>query len=113
MCDYSLHDVVSRPAKVGDNLVTTEFWNTATRGFSPAGQPKVAVCLLPGTEVAFESEVERKVARFQLSFFRREPEHFPSPLASTSRPSATMALWRKASRMTAKASWPAASFGLT
>ena len=58
MCDYSLHGVTSRPAKVGDNLVTTEFWNTTTRGFSPPGEPRVAVCLLPGTEVAFETEVD-------------------------------------------------------
>jgi hypothetical protein len=40
MCDYSLHDVTSRPAKVGDELVTTEFWNTTTRGFSPLGNPR-------------------------------------------------------------------------
>ena len=72
MCDYSLHDVTSRPAKVGDELVTTEFWNTTTRGFSPVGEPKVAVCLLPGTEVVFESEVQRRVTGFQLSFFKRE-----------------------------------------
>jgi hypothetical protein len=25
MCDYSLHNVASRPAKVGDKLVTTQF----------------------------------------------------------------------------------------
>jgi len=58
MCDYSLHDVASRPAKVGDKLITTEFWNSTTGGFSAVGEPKVAVCLLPGTEVVFESEVE-------------------------------------------------------
>jgi hypothetical protein len=56
MCDYSLHDVASRPAKVGDRLVTTKF--TVTRGFSAVGEPTVAVCLLPGTEVAFGKEVE-------------------------------------------------------
>jgi hypothetical protein len=28
MCDYSLHDMASRPAKVGDKLVTTKFSNT-------------------------------------------------------------------------------------
>jgi hypothetical protein len=71
MCDYSLHDVPSRSAKVGDKLVTTQFWNTTTHGFSPIGEPKVAVCLLPGTEVAFEAEVERKVTGFQLSFFKK------------------------------------------
>ena len=75
MCDYSLHDVASRPAKVGDKLITTEFWNSTTGGFSAVGEPEVAVCLLPGTEVVFESEVERKMTGFRLSFFKREPEH--------------------------------------
>jgi hypothetical protein len=58
MCDYSLHDVASRPAKVGDKLVTTQFTNSITRGFAAVGEPSVAVCLLPGTEVAFEKEIE-------------------------------------------------------
>src|SRR5262245_36049518 len=58
MCDYSLHHVASRPAKVGDKLVTTQFNNSITRGFAAVGEPNVAVCLLPGTEVAFEKEVE-------------------------------------------------------
>jgi hypothetical protein len=58
MCDYSLHLVASRPAKVGDKLVTTKFNNSITRGFAAVGEPTVAVCLLPGTEVAFEMEVE-------------------------------------------------------
>jgi hypothetical protein len=57
MCDYSLHLVASRPAKVGDKLVTTKFENSMTRGFAAIGEPNVAVCLLPGTEVAFEKEV--------------------------------------------------------
>lgn len=58
MCDYSLHHVASRPARVGDELVSTKFQNSITRGFSAAGEPNVAVCLLPGTELAFEHEVE-------------------------------------------------------
>ncbi len=58
MCDYSLHLVASRPAKVGDELVTTKFNNSITRGFAAIGEPNVAVCLLPGTEVAFEKEVK-------------------------------------------------------
>jgi hypothetical protein len=60
MCDYSLHLVASRPAKVGDKLVTTAFNNSLTGGFASVGEPQVAVCLLPGTEVAFEGEVERE-----------------------------------------------------
>ena len=58
MCDYSLHHVASRPAKVGDKLVTTSFSNSITRGFAEIGEPNVAVCVLPGTELAFEREVE-------------------------------------------------------
>jgi hypothetical protein len=56
MCDYSLYGVASRLAKVGDKLVSTKF--TITGGFAAVGEPNVAVCLLPGTEVAFEKEVE-------------------------------------------------------
>jgi len=58
MCDYSLHLVASRPAKVGDKLVTTRFNNALTGGFAGVQEPAVAVCLLPGTEVAFEREVQ-------------------------------------------------------
>ena len=58
MCDYSLHHVASRLAKVGDKLVTTQFHNSITRGFAAEGEPNVAVCLLPGTEVVFEKEIE-------------------------------------------------------
>ena len=58
MCDYSLHHVASRPAKIEDKLVVTKFNNSITRGFAAVGEPHVAVCLLPGTEVAFEENVE-------------------------------------------------------
>ena len=57
MCDYSLDLVASRPAKVGETLVTTRFQGFTT-GFAAVGERHVAVCLLPGTEVAFEKEVE-------------------------------------------------------
>ncbi len=57
MCDYSLHLIASRPAKVADKLVSTEFVRSITRGFTEAGQPEVAVCLLPGTELAFDDDV--------------------------------------------------------
>jgi hypothetical protein len=90
MCDYSLHHVASRPAKVKDKLFTTEFARSSTRGFAAVGEhgaklvihdgpPKVAVCLLPGTELAFDDDVrydrafrlfgkarvKHKVARFR------------------------------------------------
>jgi hypothetical protein len=58
MCDYSLDLIASRPAKVGDELITTKFENSMTRGFAAIGEPNVGVCLLPGTEVAFEKEVK-------------------------------------------------------
>ena len=64
MCDYSLDFVASRPAKIGDELVTTKFQNSMTRGFAPIGEPDMAVCLLPGTEVAFEKEVKYELILF-------------------------------------------------
>ena len=73
MCDYSLHNVASRPAKVGDKLVTTEFYGSFTRGFSAEGKPNVAVCLLPGTEVAFEQNVVCETDRmFGIGWFKKE-----------------------------------------
>ena len=58
MCDYSLHHVATRPAQIEDKLVTTRFNNSITRGFAAVGEPNVAVCLLPGTELAFNENVE-------------------------------------------------------
>jgi hypothetical protein len=57
MCDYSLQSVLSRPAKVGDKLTTRNF-GTGTRGFAVAEAPATAVCVLPGTELAFSDEVK-------------------------------------------------------
>ena len=56
MCDFSLQSVRSRPAKVGDKLVTRDF-GTGTRGFAAADDPGLAVCVMPGTELAFAGEV--------------------------------------------------------
>jgi hypothetical protein len=56
MCDYSLHNVKSRPAKVGDKLTTHNF-NTGTVGFVAPEDANTAVCVLPGTELAFAKEV--------------------------------------------------------
>jgi hypothetical protein len=56
MCDYSLHSVKSRPAKVGDKLTTRDF-GTGTRGFAASENANVAVCVLPGTELSFVDEV--------------------------------------------------------
>jgi hypothetical protein len=62
MCDYSLHNVKSRPAKVGDKLTVHDF-GTGTRGFAASENPSVAVCVLPGTELAFTDEVKRSQLR--------------------------------------------------
>ena len=56
MCDFSLHNVKSRPAKIGDKLTTHNF-NTGTRGFAAPEDSTTAVCTLPGTELAFSAEV--------------------------------------------------------
>jgi hypothetical protein len=59
MCDYSLQFVRSRPAKVGDKLTTHDF-GTGTLGFAAAENAAVAVCVLPGTELAFSDAVKVK-----------------------------------------------------
>jgi hypothetical protein len=62
MCDYSLQSVKSRPAKIGDKLTVRNF-GTGTRGFSASEDTNVAVCVLPGTELAFAYEVKRLATR--------------------------------------------------
>ena len=83
MCDYSLHAVASRPAKVGEMLITTSF-SGGTRGFAAEGEPKVAVCLLPGTELAFDQDVKydqswiwKKTTNFRVARFRKIDQHNP------------------------------------
>ena len=63
MCDYSLLNVRSRAAKVGDKLTTRDF-GTGTRGFAAAEDASVAVCVLPGTELAFSIPVTVTESRF-------------------------------------------------
>ena len=73
MCDYSLMHIASRPAQVGDKLVSTRFHNSISRGFAAVGEANVAVCVLPGTEIAFDEDVRTdnfptdgsRVARFR------------------------------------------------
>lgn len=67
MCDYSLHAVAFRPAEASEVLVSSKFPGTNTRGFASPADPTVAVCLRPGTEIAFEQE-----ARIQGTIFRRK-----------------------------------------
>jgi len=58
MCDYSLQSPKSRPAKVGDKLITRDF-GTGTTGFAASDDPEVAVCVLPGTELSFPNAARR------------------------------------------------------
>jgi hypothetical protein len=86
MCDYSLHAVATRPAEVAETLVSIDF-STGTRGFASPDNPQVAVCLRPGTEVAFEKDVQTdgmmfrknigdRLARFrQIDLNRRYQHH--------------------------------------
>lgn len=59
MCDYSLQNVRSRPAQVGDRLTTRDF-GTGTRGFAAAEDAGMAVCVMPGTELSFAGEIACK-----------------------------------------------------
>ena len=77
MCDYSLHAVATRPAEVAETLVSTNF-PSGTRGFASPGNPRVAVCLRPGTEIAFENDVQtdgmmfrKKIIGDRLARFRQ------------------------------------------
>jgi len=83
MCDYSLQHVASRPAAVGDKLVSTRFGESITRGFAAPSEPNVAVCLMPGTEVTFERDVEfddfhgngRRTINARVARFRQVEKH--------------------------------------
>src|ERR1700716_1861257 len=86
MCDYSLHAVASRPAEVAETLVSTKFQATTTRGFASPENPQVAVCLRPGTEIAFEKNVQTdgmmfrrdvgdRLARFRQIDLNRPSQH--------------------------------------
>jgi hypothetical protein len=73
MCDYSLYNVASRPAKVGDKLTTRDF-GTGTRGFAASEDARVAVCVLPGTELAFAAPAEN-VSGGLLGWGRKKASH--------------------------------------
>jgi len=80
MCDYSLHSVRTRPAKIGDKLVTRGF-GTGTRGFASVADLNIAVCLLPGTELAFAGEVT-----FRSSPKRQQSHQLAAPIWAAFRP---------------------------
>lgn len=50
-------NVKSRAAAVGDKLITTQFLNASTKGFASVDDLETAVCVLPGTELAFEENI--------------------------------------------------------
>jgi hypothetical protein len=58
---------------VGDKLVSTTFVTSYTRGFAAVGEPNVAVCLLPGTELAFEENLKCEGA-FGFGYKRLPPK---------------------------------------
>jgi hypothetical protein len=86
MCDYSLTNVKSRAAKVGDKLTTKNF-GAGTRGFAAPEDATTAVCLLPGTEIAFAEEVKIAVpgmfdegvrkTEFRTAIFRQVDKELP------------------------------------
>jgi hypothetical protein len=59
MCDFSLQHAKSRPAQVADKLITKNF-GRGTTGFAAVNDPDTAVCLLPGTEIAFDDQPESR-----------------------------------------------------
>jgi hypothetical protein len=73
MCDYSLHSIKSRPAKVGDKLTTRDF-GTGTRGFAASEDANVAVCVRPGTELSFAEEVALSATGL-LGWWRKATNH--------------------------------------
>jgi len=90
MCDYSLTGCKTRDAEIGDQLVSGRISHgsglgffpgqTATRGFHAPGQDDVAVCLRPGTELAFEHDVtgrNRSKLGSRLARFREINEDNP------------------------------------
>jgi len=84
MCDYSLQNVKSRAARVGDKLMTRNF-GTGTRGFAAPEDPTTAVCILPGTELAFSEEIavgaagmgEPRKFTFKTAIFRQVDKDQP------------------------------------
>jgi hypothetical protein len=88
MCDFSLLHAKSRPAVVADKLVSHNF-GRGTVGFKPVDDPigdATAVCLLPGTELAFDkplklrwsSDEAKSIEAFTTAIFRQRDKDKPS-----------------------------------
>ena len=81
MCDYSLQNVKSRAAQVGDKLMTRNF-GTGTGGFAAPEDLTTAVCVLPGTELAFSNPVViggwmRRTMGHKTAIFRQVAREIP------------------------------------
>jgi hypothetical protein len=88
MCDFSLQHAKSRPAVVADKLVSHNF-GRGTVGFKAADDPigdATAVCILPGTELAFEKPLKlrwsadesKSLEGFTTAIFRQRDQDKPS-----------------------------------
>ena len=63
MCDYSLHSVKSRLRKLAISLSRATLAR-APEGFAASEDATVAVCVLPGTELAFA----RRLSAYRLDY---------------------------------------------
>ena len=85
MCDYSIHAVKTRPARVDDKL-TVRMFGWSARGFAASEDRDVAVCLSPGTELSFVEEVRKihswprspPTIRHKTAIFRKVNQHNPT-----------------------------------
>jgi hypothetical protein len=89
MCDFSLQHAKSRPAVVADKLVSHNF-GRGTIGFKSFDDPigdATAVCILPGTELAFDKPIKLRWpsgeaksidGRFMTAVFRQRDKDKPN-----------------------------------
>ena len=89
MCDFSLQHAKSRPAVVGDKLVSHNF-GRGTVGFKSVDDPigdATAVCILPGTELAFDKPIKLRWSyvegksierQFTTAIFRQKDKDKPN-----------------------------------
>jgi len=88
MCDFSLQHAKSRPAVVADKLVSHNF-GRGTIGFKSVDDSigdAIAVCILPGTELAFDEPIKLRWSsdegksierRFTTAIFRQRDKDKP------------------------------------
>lgn len=72
MCDYSLKHLASRPATVDDKLVVSKFSSSCSLGFTSGDNKTEVVCVLPGTELAFDDNIVETGTGL---LFERSKEH--------------------------------------